>query len=145
MANIFQKIAGLFDSKPPAKPSPTEVALNIIPPMIQLQLQLALDKGSPANLLTDKYALGYVFGYHDAVLQGLKVDNQTTCLAIMAVSYDNIFGGVENAAPLFRKSLDIQNDEMFRNGMIKGGSEAVAFLRDKKTLMGLSKWLIKTE
>lgn len=145
MANLFQKIAGLFNPKPSAKPSATEVALNVIPPMIQLQLKLALDKGSPANLLTDKYALGYIFGYHDAILQGLKVDNQTTCLAIMAVSYDTIFGGVDNAAPLFRKSLEIQNDETFRNGMIKGGGEAVAFFREKKTLMGLSKWLIKME
>jgi hypothetical protein len=138
MANIFKKMAGLFRPKPDVK----EVALNIIPTALQIQLSLAdPGKTSAASLLKDNYALGYIFGYHDAVLQGLKVNNQTTCLAIMAVSYDTIFGGVDNAAPLFRKSLDIQNDEMFRKGMIEGGGEAVAFFREEKIPFGLSKWL----
>jgi hypothetical protein len=138
MRNIFKKLAGLFRPKPDAM----EVAINVIPTALQLQLSLAdSSKTSAASLINDSYALGYIFGYHDAVLQRLKVDDQTTCLAIMAVSYDTIFGGVDNGAPLFRKSLDIQNDEMFRKGMIKGGGEAVAFFREEKIPFGLSEWL----
>ena len=124
------------------KPESMEIALNIIPPLLQLQLELAdSSKTNTASLICNNYALGYIFGYHDGILQALKVENQTTILAIMAVSYDSIFGGVSNAAPLFRKSLDIQNDETFREGMMKGGREAIEFLRDKKTSMGLSEWL----
>lgn len=138
MRNIFKKLTGLFRPKPDAM----EVALNVIPTALQIQLSLAdPSKTTAASILKDNFALGYIFGYHDAVLQSLKVDNQTTCLAIMAVSYDTIFDGVDNAAPLFRKSLDIQNDEMFRKGMMKGGSEAVAFIREEKIPFGLSEWL----
>jgi hypothetical protein len=95
--------------------------------------------------MCDNYALGYIFGYHDGVLQALKVEDQLEIHAIMAVSYETIFGNQAIAAQLFRKSLDAQNDETFRKGMIKGGSEAVAFFRENKTLMGLSKWLMKME
>jgi hypothetical protein len=138
MTNILKKIAGLFRPKPDA----TEVALNLIPTALQAQLVLAdSSKTTAASLLKDNYALGYIFGYHDAVLQGLKVDNQTTCLAIMGVSYDTIFGGVDNAAPLLRRSLNLQNDEIFRKGMIKGGREAMAFFREEKIPFGLSEWL----
>lgn len=124
------------------KPDATEVALKIVPTGIGLQLGLAdPSKANASFLITDHYALGYVFGYHDAVLQTLKVDNQTSCLAIMSVSYDTIFGGATNAVPLLRKSLDLQQDEVFRNGMMKGGREAIAFLREQKPSFGLSTWL----
>lgn len=138
MGNIFGKLFGLFRPKPDA----TEIALNIIPTAIQLQLGLAdPSKTNATSLISDNYALGYIFGYHDAVLQTLKVDNQTSCLAIMSVSYDTIFGGATNAAPLLRKTLDIQQDEIFRKGMMKGGRDAISFLREQKPPFGLSEWL----
>lgn len=138
MKNMLKRLTALFAKKPDA----TMVALKIIPTAIQLQLQLAdPSKTTPANLLRNHYALGYIWGYHDAVLQALKVNNQTTCLAIMSVSYDTIFGGLTNAAPLFRKSLNIQEDVAFRNGMMKGGQEAIAFLREEKPPFGLSECL----
>ena len=119
------------------------IALNIIPLAIELQLELAdPSKRNATSLICDNYALGYIFGYHDGVLQALKVENQTTRLAIMGVSYDTIFGGITNAGPLLRKSLDSQHDEIFKKGMIKGGGEAIAFLRDKnKPPFGLLVWL----
>jgi hypothetical protein len=124
------------------KPTVTEIALNIIPPLLEIQLELAdPSKRNTASLIYDNYALGYIFGYHDGILKALKVENQTTHLAILGVSYDTIFHGMNNAAPLLRRSLDIQQDETFRKGMMNGGREAIAFLRDKKTPLGLSEWL----
>ena len=139
MGNIFNKLASLFRPKPSA----TEAALNLIPPVIELQLTLASGKNSPDHLRNDNYALGYIFGYHDGILQALKVNDQSTILAIMAVSYDTIFGGQTVAAQLLRKSLEAQRDATFRQGMIKGGEEAIAFIREKKTPMGLSAWLTR--
>ena len=112
MRKIFDKLASFFRPKPSA----TEVALNLIPPVIELQLTLASGKNSPEHLRNDNYALGYIFGYHDGILQALKVDDQSTIIAIMAVSYDTIFGGQTVAAQLLRKSLDAQGDATFRQG-----------------------------
>lgn len=139
MGNILNKLAGIFRPKPSA----TEIALKIIPPVIELQLTLASEKNNPDHLRNDNYALGYIFGYHDGILQVLKVDDQSTILAIMAVSYDTIFGNQTVAAQLLRKSLNAQRDPTFRQGMIKGGEEAIAFIREKKTPMGLSAWLTR--
>lgn len=138
MISIFKRLAGLFAKRPDA----AEVALKIIPTSLLIQLSLVdPSKTTPGSLMSNHYALGYIFGYHDGVLQALKVNNQTTSLAIMSVSYDTIFGGPNNAAPLLRKSLEIQHDESFKKGVMTGGREAFAFLSEEKPPLGLSECL----
>lgn len=125
------------------KQSAAEIVVNMVAPTILLQLTLAASRYSPDTLKEDNYALGYIFGYHDAVLQALKVDDHSSILAIMAASYNNIFSDQTVAAQLLRKSLDSQHDATFMNGVIKGGGDAISSVREKQIQMGLFTWLTR--
>jgi len=132
----------MSDSSSP-KPSATEIVVNMVAPTIQLQLTLAASRYSPDTLKEDNYALGYIFGYHDAVLQAFNVNDDSTIIGTMAVSYDVIFSSQTVASQLLRKSLDSQHDATFRNGLIKGGGDAISSAREKQIKMGLFEWLTR--
>jgi hypothetical protein len=117
--------------------------INMVAPTILLQLTLAASRYSPDTLKEDNYALGYIFGYHDAVLQALKVDDHSSIFTIMAASYNNIFSDQTVAAQLLRKSLESQHDATFMNGAIKGGGDAISSVREKQIQMGLFTWLTR--
>ena len=125
-------VFGLFKKKP----DKGKVALEVIPTVLQVQLTLA---GAGANTVsTDRWALGYIFGFHDGVLQALQVNDQTESMALMAVSYQRVFGSLDVGTKLFRQSLDLQRDQTFMKGVFAGGGEAVAYLRDRTPPMGLA-------
>lgn len=125
------------------KPSELEVVLSLVVPTIHLQTTLAASRYSPEALKDDNYALGYIFGYHDAILQGLKVDDQLSIIGIMAISYESIFADQTVASRLLRKSLDSQHDSTFRNGVLKGGGEAISAVRSQQVPVGLFTWLTR--
>jgi hypothetical protein len=103
-------VFGLFKKKP----DPTQVAIKVS--SNTLQIQLTLGGAGTQRIEHDKFALGYLFGFNDGVLQALRVIDQTQGLAAMAVSYTNLFGA--QAGPiLLRKCLDLQRDQTFMRGM----------------------------
>jgi len=125
------------------KPPTIEVVLNLVVPTIQLQMTLASSRYSPEALKDDNYALGYIFGYHDAILQGLKVDDQLRIIGTLVITYEAIFSDQTVASQLLRKSLDSQHDATFRNGVLKGGGEAISAVRNLQIPMGLFTWLTR--
>lgn len=128
-------VFGLFKKKPDKTKVAIEVASNV------LQIQLTLAGATPQRLMTDNFALGYMFGFHDGILQALKVDNQTEGFATMAISYHKLLGDQSTGAQVLRRSLDLQRDQTFMKGMFAGGQEAVEYIRDKKPPMGLASYL----
>ena len=67
LSGLLKKVLGLFRKKPDR----AKVALDVIPVLLKLQLTLA---GANAGKVTaDYWALGYVFGFPDGLLQMLKV------------------------------------------------------------------------
>jgi len=109
-----------------------EVASNL------LLVQLTLGGADARRLMSDHFALGYVFGFHDGLLHAWEIDNQTEGFVIMALSYQKLLGDHSAGEQVLRKSLDLQRDPVFMKGMFAGGQEAVEYLRDKKPPMGLA-------
>ena len=128
-------VFGLFEKKPDKGKAALEVITRV------LQVQLTLGGGDADSVSADHWALGYIFGFHDGVLQSLQVGDQTKSLALMVVSYNNLFGGLEVGAKLLRQCLGLQRDQTFMKGVFAGGGEAVAFLRDRTPPMGLASHL----
>mgnify|MGYP001571781025 CR=1 FL=1 len=125
-------VFGLFKKKPDKGKGALEVIPNV------LQVQLTLGGGGATSMSTDHWALGYIFGFHDGVLQALRVNDQTESMAIMAVSYQKLFGGPDVGAKLLRQCLDLQRNQTFMKGVFSGGGEAVSYLRDRIPPMGLA-------
>lgn len=124
-------VFGLFKKKPDKE----KVALEVISSVLQVQLTLG---GRGADTVSaDHWALGYIFGFHDGVLQALQVNDHTESMAIMAVSYHKLFGSLDVSAKLLRQCLDLQQNQTFMKGVFTGGGEAVAYLQDRTPPMGL--------
>ena len=117
----------------------TKAALEVASRALTVQLTLA--SANAKTVENDKFALGYLFGFHDGLLQALKVSSQTEVLAIVAVSFDKLFGDQQTAAALLSKCLALQKDALFMKGMMTGGGEAVAFLKEEAPPMGLASHL----
>jgi hypothetical protein len=88
----------------------------------------------------DKWSLGYIGGYSDALLQRKGIETDATGFAIMTIVFITMFG--EEQGPVyFRKFMDLQQEgdsELF-SGMKKGGEEVFAWLGDTdKVPMGWS-------
>ena len=121
------------------KPDRSKVALDVIPSV--LQVQLTLGGGSAETVFADNWALGYIFGFHDGVMQAMEVE-QAESMAIMAISYIKLFDNHDSGAKLFRQSMDLQRNQIFMKGVFAGGQEAVEYLRDRKPPLGLSGHLL---
>ncbi|MFM9912737.1 MAG: hypothetical protein ACKVN9_04310 [Methylophilaceae bacterium] len=105
-----------------------------------LELQLILIKGDSKKIENDLWALGYVFGFHDAVYQALKIDNMTESMAYMCVSYDKLFGS-DKSKELYFKSIDSQQNKLFQDGMMVGGRDLFEFIKNQNLPMRLTKHL----
>lgn len=100
--------------------------------------------GRDANVIfkaamVNEKAMGYLFGFHDAFLQGtLGVTDDTAKVgqAIMQRCYQKLFG-FESGNALFQKSLDSQEDEEFTEGRMKGGSDFMECTTEGKLPVGL--------
>lgn len=121
------------------KSDKARVAPEIIPSILGAQLTLC---DRDADVITaDHWALGYIFGFHDGVLQALQINDQTKSLAIMAISYHKLFGNIDVSAKLLNQCLDLQGEHLFREGVFAGGEEAVSYIRDQKLPMGLVSYI----
>lgn len=92
----------------------------------------------------DKWSLGYVGGYTDALLQRNGIGVDATGFAIMTIVFIMMFG--EEQGPVyFRKFMDLQREEDLAlfDGMKKGGEEVFTWLSDKEKLpMGWSRYVL---
>ena len=118
--------------------------INTATKLLKLQMQLgdSNDLKAFAQRLSDKFALGYMFGFNDALLQLSSIDDQAESLAIMTIVYSNLLDGdVEAATSILKQSLKFQKEDAFREGMMAGGNDLNEFFSDKTPPLGLAKFL----
>jgi hypothetical protein len=105
-----------------------------------LALQLSLACTVPSSIREDPFALGYVYGYHDRVLQMLGVDDRDEGLAMMAAGYRNLFGE-RLGSTVLGQSVDLQGHPRFLKGAFQGEEDAGQYLRARRLSMGLASYL----
>lgn len=128
------------------KHSDRDSALNIASGLLAVQLAPKFQRPQDAfsTLMTNKVAAGYVFGFHDSMLQRLGLvdpahpENGAT---LMKASYQNIFGESAGFA-LLSMSMNLQSEPSFIKGRMNGGEEFVSFAENKTPPMGLGRMLI---
>jgi len=118
----------------------THVAVEMVNKTISMQLLLSPKKDIDPN---DDFAVGYLIGYTDAVMQKLRIDNNSAIgFATLTLVCQNFFG--ENIGPkvtgkFFDNQLDLSGE--FRAGMMIGAQDVFAWLGAEKkvTPTGLSR------
>lgn len=105
-----------------------------------LALQISLACAVPSAIREDPFALGYVYGYHERVLQMLGVDDRGESLAIMAAGYRNLFGE-HLGSTVLGDSVDMQGHPRFLKGAFQGEEDAGQYLRARRLSMGLASYL----
>ena len=128
-----------------ARDEVAECFLSLTEKIITLQLGSAYQKPRHAfsRLMTNEYAAGYVFGFHDSFLQRCGLLNPIKPIAdfaLMQASYQRIFGDKAGLA-LLEISLSLQDHPDFHDGRLLGGEEIAEFLDTKKRPLGLEKIL----
>jgi len=95
-------------------------------------------------LMTNKRAAGYVFGFHDSLIQRLGLydpSNKDRSAALLEQSYKGMFG--EQAGfLLYSMSLQWQDDSTFLEGRMNGGNEILDFIDKNVPPLGLGRILI---
>jgi hypothetical protein len=119
---------------------------EIVSSLISFQLIPKYQTASKAfgALMTNNVAAGYVFGFHDCLLQRMGLydqSNPSKARELIEDSYKNIFGSQAGFA-LFSKSISKQEDPEFKRGRMEGGNEADKFLSTKTPALGLGRILI---
>ena len=128
-------VFGIFKKKP----DKVNKAVESISALLDIQLSLC--DWNAHKLSTDNWALGYIFGFHDAFLQALQINDQDKSLLVFMGSYERLFDQTGMASELFRQSLGLQKENRFKTGMLEGGKEAMKFLGDQTPCLGLAKRL----
>jgi hypothetical protein len=105
-----------------------------------LALQISLACAVPSAIREDPFALGYVYGYHDRVLQMLGVSDRKEGLAMMAAGYQKLFGE-RLGSTVLGDSVDLQGHPRFVKGAFQGEEDAGQYLRVRKLSMGLASYL----
>jgi hypothetical protein len=104
-----------------------------------IELQLALRGAAPADLMNDEFALGYVSGMHDAQCQANRID-ETGSVAIMAVSFETLFGSRAEGARALKRMLELGRHPLFLRGMTAGGNDLHDFMVSKGQLAPRQLW-----
>jgi hypothetical protein len=103
---------------------------------------LASPTAARALVSRQHWSLGYVFGFHDGMLQKMGVNEQMDSLAVMTIGYNKVFGESYGTQTL-GKCLWLQSDPEFMRGVLVGGQEAASYLHDpNKRPMGLFDYLL---
>lgn len=114
------------------------VVIEVASTIIQMQLNLGRCNLSSLSSTKDNFALGYIFGIHDALLQGFDIPSNAEGLAVLAVSFTNLAESEDDGGRILRQCFDLQTDKQFKRGVVEGGNDAVAFCRNKTPPLGLS-------
>lgn len=98
-----------------------EIAIN----MLQLQIQAAyhIDDLEFDNKLSDYYCRGYIFGFCDAYLQVCKLrDDDNLSMKLLQTAHSRIYGEIKSPT-ILTQSLKDQNNDVFLNGLKRGGQD----------------------
>jgi hypothetical protein len=113
-----------------------------------LTIQLAARFNNPPDafpsIITNKWASGYVFGFHDAFARRLTLlsdADPAPGLDVIRRSYTNLFGEIAGHL-LFNMSIHWQTDHDFKEGRMAGGIEMIEFVDSKTPPLGLGNFLI---
>ncbi len=109
-----------------------------------LGVQLTLGGPNATEILqSDHWALGYVYGFHDGIMQRMGVRFDLEGLAVFGASYIGLFGDPDIAGTLFARSVDLQETSTFQKGAAVGGQEAFNFFDKESSPLALSDYLRK--
>ncbi len=111
---------------------------------IQLLPKYSNPKQAFGALMTNKRAAGYVFGFHDSLLQKLGLydpNHKDSSTDLLKQSYKGIFGEQAGFA-LYTMSLGSQDDSIFIEGRMNGGNEIANYIDSKVPPLGLGRILI---
>lgn len=111
-----------------------------------LTLQLAPKYEKPwqafSALAVHRRAQGYIFGFHDALLQALGLRGDLDKAAdLIERSYKSMFGESSGFA-LYSTSLSSQSNPDFADGRMEGGNELADFLQKNTPPLGLGRMLV---
>jgi len=121
------------------QPSKTEVAIEVASSVLQIQFTLAGSTLGEVASVRDYYALGYVFGFHDAVCQAFDVSNRSTeAFVVLGGSYAKLASSASTGGAILRQCFDLQENQIFTQGMFAGGREASAYCANQVPPMGLA-------
>ncbi len=156
MREVFDRMFGQssVQSQPAAKPRKPEPEaesrasvqfqfLSAAGTLLSIQLlprYAQARKAFPA-IMTNKIASGYVFGFHDALLERLGLytpANKESAQALIEKSYKHLFGQ-QAGCSLFSMSLNSQENAEFQKGRMNGGNEVIAYLEGKIPPLGLGR------
>ena len=111
---------------------------------VQLSPKYANPKDAFSELMTNKRASGYLFGFHDALVQKLGIidsSNPSITANVIEESYKKIFGDSAGYT-LYSMSNNLLNIEIFHKGRMQGGNEIVDYLDKNIPPFGLGTLLI---
>ena len=156
MREVFDRMLGQSSaqSQPAAKPQKPEPGaesrasvqfqfLSAAGTLLSIQLLPRYAQASKAfpAIMTNKIASGYVFGFHDALLERLGLytpANKESAQALIEKSYEHLFGQ-QAGCSLFSMSLSSQENAEFQKGRMSGGNEVIAYLEAKNPPLGLGR------
>lgn len=107
---------------------------------IQLLPKYQSPKEAFGAFMVNKRAAGYLFGFHDSLLQRLKLaseGNTKNGAELMSISYKRIFGEQAGYA-LYSTSVSSQQDPEFKEGLMSGGNDLIEYIDNKSPPLGLS-------
>ena len=107
---------------------------------IQLLPKYQSPKEAFGELMVNKRAAGYLFGFHDSLLQRLNLSSESKTrqgAELMSISYKRIFGEQAGYA-LYSSSVSSQQDPDFKQGLMTGGQDLIEFIDNKSPPLGLS-------
>jgi hypothetical protein len=110
----------------------------------QLMLTYPDPKKAFGAIMVNKQASGYLFGFHDSLLQRMGLydpKNKGVSFGIIERSYKNIFGEQAGHA-LFDFSVTQQNNQEFIESRMNGGNEIVQYLENNVHPLGLGRILV---
>jgi hypothetical protein len=108
----------------------------------QIDLGDGEQSGTSRKRLATPFALGYIFGFADTLIQRAGVTDEGQVMAQLLLVYARLFG-VEQGSTIFASCLQRQTDSQFAAGRATGGSEVIAWIasRGGKTPFGLADYL----
>jgi len=145
-SSVFLQATDMSEpSAPPASEQPPSLsdrckaAVDIA--SMSLKMQITLGGGTAETFARDDFALGYLFGFKDAILLAMGIKDELKSLAALAASFHTVFAS--EGPSLLGRSMDLQGTDAFDRGRALGGEEAFAFVRQSTTPMGLASHLRK--
>jgi len=107
--------------------------------VLKSQIDIATPDGGwqSTKELTTSESLAYIFGFVDGVQQAVNVNDMDTKIEMLVAVMITLLGEKAGTASA-RKALEMQRNRDFDMVRKVAGQQAVEFIRDKKSPMGLS-------